>query len=126
MWPDKVCVREGWGVMKAAAKAVLAVTGVLLLCSFALGQEAAFKRKGASAAAQKRDSAQCWRLAQKARLTDEQATQNVVTGYLIGGIVGVLIASSDNEDANKNPRSTYRRQVHDACMAKRGYEKVEP
>jgi hypothetical protein len=111
--------------MKTTAKAVLAAAGTLLVCSYALGQEATFKKKGASAAVQKRDSAQCWRLAQKARLTDEQATQNVVTGYLVGGIIGVLVASSDNEDANKNPKSTFRRQVHDACMAKRGYEKAD-
>jgi hypothetical protein len=111
--------------MKTAVKAVLAAAGAVLLCGYALGQEATYKKRGASAAAKKRDSTQCWRLAQKSRLTDEQATQNVVTGYLIGGIVGVLIASSDNEDANKNPKSAYRRQVHDACMAKRGYQKVE-
>jgi hypothetical protein len=111
--------------MKTTAKAVLAAAGALLLCGYALGQEATFKKKGASAAVQKRDSAQCWRLAQKARLTDEQATQNVVTGYLVGGIIGVLVASSDNEEANKNPKSAFRRQVHDACMAKRGYEKAE-
>ena len=49
----------------------------------------------------------------------------MVTAYLIGGIVGVLIASSENEDANKNPKSTFRRQLHDACMAERGYRKAE-
>jgi hypothetical protein len=107
------------------AKVVFAGAGALLLCAHALGQEAAFTKKGASAATQKRDSAQCWRLAQKTRLTEEQATQNVVTGYLVGGIIGVLVASSSNEEANKHPKSAFRRQVHDDCMAKRGYQKAE-
>ena len=74
-------------------------------------------------AALKQDSAQCWRLARKARMTEAQANQNLATGYLIGGIVGVLVMASENEDANKNPKSTFRRQVHDACMEKRGYRK---
>ena len=65
------------------------------------------------------------RLAQKTKLTEEQATQNVVTGYLVGGIIGVVVASSDNEEANKHPKSAFRRQVHDDCMAKRGYQKAE-
>ena len=111
--------------MKTTAKAVLAGAGALLLCAHALGQDTTFTNKGASAATQKRDSAQCWRLAQKTKLTEEQATQNVVTGYLVGGIIGVLVASSDNEEANKHPKSAFRRQVHDDCMAKRGYQKAE-
>jgi len=56
---------------------------------------------------------------------EEQATQNVVTGYLIGGVIGVLIASSENEQANTDPKSTFRRQLHDECMVKRGYRKAE-
>ena len=111
--------------MKTMAKAVLAGAGALLLCAHALGQDATFTKKGASAAARKGDSAQCWRLAQKTKLTEEQATQNVVTGYLVGGIIGVLVASSDNEEANKHPKSAFRRQVHDDCMVKRGYQKAE-
>jgi hypothetical protein len=111
--------------MNTMAKALLASAGALLLCGYALGQEATFKKRGASAATEKRDSAQCWRLAQKTKLTEEQATQNVVTGYLVGGVIGVLVASSDNEEANKHPKSAFRRQVHDECMAKRGYEKAD-
>jgi hypothetical protein len=111
--------------MTTTAKLLLAATGVLLLATHASGQEAAFTKKGASQAAQKRDSAGCWRLAQNTRLSDEQATQNVLTAYLVGGIIGVLIVSSANEEANKDPKSAFRRQVHDACMAKRGYRKIE-
>ena len=112
--------------MRTTAKALLAVAGALL-CGHALGQdaEATFKKKGASVAAQKRDSAQCWRIAQKTKLTDDQATQNVVTGYLVGGVIGVLVAQSNNEEANKHPKSAFRRQVHEECMARRGYEKAE-
>ena len=113
--------------MNTTAKALLAAAGALLLCGHALGQDAdaTFKKKGASAAAQKRDAAQCWRIARRTKLTEEQATQNVVTGYLVGGVIGVLVAQSDNEDANKHPKSAFRRQFHDECMLKRGYEKVE-
>jgi len=111
--------------MNTTAKVVLAAAGALLLSGYALGQDARFTKKGSSAAAQKRDSAQCWKLAQKTKLTEEQAQQNVVTGYLIGGVIGVLIASSSNEEANKDPKSAFKRQVHDECMAKRGYKKAE-
>jgi hypothetical protein len=112
--------------MNTMAKAVLAgASALLLLCGYALGQEATFKKRGASAATGKRDSAQCWRLAQRSKLTEEQATQNVVTGYLVGGVIGVIVASSDNEEANKHPKSAFRRQIHDECMAKRGYERAD-
>jgi hypothetical protein len=111
--------------MNRTAKTFLAAAGALLLCGYALGQETTFTKKGASAAAQKHDSARCWRLARKTKLTEEQATQNVVAGYLVGGIIGVLIASSTNEEANKHPKSAFRRQLHDECMARRGYKKAE-
>ncbi len=112
--------------MNTMAKALLVAAGALL-CGQALGQdaEATFKKKGASIAAEKRNSTQCWRLARKTKLTDDQATQNVVTGYLIGGVIGVLVAQSENEEANKHPKSAFRRQVHAECMTKRGYEKAE-
>jgi hypothetical protein len=110
--------------MKTMAKAVAAAAGILL-CGYALAQEAAFKKRGASAAMQKRDSAQCWSLARKAKLTEEQATQNLVTGYLIGGVIGVLVASTENEQATKDPKSSFRRRLHDECMVRRGYQKVE-
>jgi hypothetical protein len=113
--------------MRITAKALLAAAGTLLLCGHTFGQDAdaTFKKKGASMAVQKRASAQCWRIARKTKLTEEQATQNVVTGYLIGGVIGVLVAQSENDEANKHPKSAFRRQVHDECMARRGYEKVE-
>jgi hypothetical protein len=110
--------------VNTVAKAALASVGILI-CGHAIAQEATFKKRGASVAVQKRDSGQCWRLARNSRLTEEQATQNVVTGYLIGGVIGVLIASSENEQANTDPKSTFRRQLHDECMVKRGYRKAE-
>ena len=111
--------------MNRTTKLALAAAAVLVLYGTASGEDAKFRKAGSSPVAQKRDSGQCWKLAQKTNLTDEQATQNVVAGYLIGGIVGVMIASSANEEARKDPKSLYRRQVHDDCMAKRGYRKVE-
>jgi len=99
--------------------------GTLLLLGSAWGEEAKYRKAGASVAVEKRDSAQCWKLAQKAKLTEEQAAQNVVAGYLIGGIIGVMVVSSSNEDANKNPKSQFRRQVHADCMAKRGYKQAD-
>ena len=110
----------------ATSAAVVALAGgTFLLLGSAWGEETKFRKSGASIAMEKRDSAQCWRLAQKAKLTEEQAAQNVVAGYLIGGIIGVMIVSSSNEDANKNPKSQFRRQVHADCMAKRGYKQAE-
>jgi hypothetical protein len=116
----------GGKIMNTTAKALLAAAGVLAVCGYALGQETegTFKKRGASSAVQKRDLAQCWKIAGKTKLTEEQATQNMVTGYLIGGVIGVLVAQSSNEEANKDPKSAFRRQVHDECMGKRGYEKV--
>ena len=111
--------------MQAMAKLAGSAAAVALLCGQAVGQDAEFTRKGTSRAVQSSDSARCWRTAQKARLTEEQATQDLVSAYLVGGIVGVLIVSSANEEANKNPKSAFRRQVHDDCMVKRGYHKAD-
>lgn len=111
--------------MTTTRKLVVAAVCAGLASAHAFGQETAFTKRGAAAAVQKRDSDRCWRLAQKRRLTDEEATQNLVAAYLVGGIVGVLIVSATNEEANKDPKSTYRRQAHDACMLKQGYRKVE-
>jgi hypothetical protein len=36
-----------------------------------------------------------------------------------------MIVANSNEDANKNPRSEFRRGVHDECMLKRGYRQVD-
>src|SRR5262245_16801423 len=71
-------------IMNTTAKVLLAAAGALAVCGYALGQdaEATFKKRGASIAAQKRDSGQCWKIAGKTKLTEEQATQNVITGYL--------------------------------------------
>jgi hypothetical protein len=111
--------------MRTTTKLLLAAAGAALVTVHAAGQDAQFARKHTSKATMKQDSAQCWRLAQKQKMSDEQASQNLAAGYLIGGIVGVLITASENEDANKNPKSSFRRQIHDACMEKRGYTKGE-
>jgi hypothetical protein len=103
----------------------LTAAAAALLSAHAFGQETQFARKRTSQAVMKQDSAQCWRQAQKARLSDDQATQNLVAGYLIGGVIGVLVTASENEDANKSPKSSFRRGLHDACMEKRGYGKAE-
>jgi hypothetical protein len=107
------------------AKLAGAAAAAALLCGQAVGQDTEFSRKGTPRAVQSLDSARCWRAAQKARLTEEQATQDLVGAYLVGGIVGVLIVSSANEEANKDPKSAFRRQVHDDCMVRRGYRKVD-
>jgi hypothetical protein len=101
------------------------VVGAVVTSGRAMGEETAFTRKGTTLATQHRDSARCWRAAQKARLTEEQATQNLVTAYVVGGVIGVLIASSSNDEANKDPKSAFRRQVHHACMVERGYTKAD-
>jgi S-methylmethionine-dependent homocysteine/selenocysteine methylase len=105
------------------AKLLLVAAGAALLSAHAVGQETQFTRKRTSQATLKQDSANCWRLARKAKQTE--ANQNLAAGYLVGGIVGVLVVASENEDANKNPKSTFRRQIHDACMQKRGYKAAE-
>jgi hypothetical protein len=111
--------------MRTSSKLLLAAAGAALLSAHAVGQDTQFTRKRTSQATLKQDSAQCWSLARKARMTQAQADQNLATGYLIGGIIGVLVTASENEDANKNPKSSFRRQIHDACMAKRGYKRAE-
>lgn len=111
--------------MKMISKLVLAAAGVALLSAHAIGQDTQFTRKRTSPAAMKQDSAACWSQARRARMTKAQAEQNLATGYLIGGVIGVLVTASENEDANKNPKSSFRRQIHDACMEKRGYKKAE-
>ncbi|HEX5959038.1 MAG TPA: hypothetical protein VFY92_10355 [Hyphomicrobiaceae bacterium] len=111
--------------MKATTRLLLAASSAVLLSASAAGEELEFRKRGTSAATQKRDSAQCWRAAQKVKLTEDQKTQNLVTAYLVGGIIGVAVVSSENDDANSNPKSTFRRQLHDTCMEKRGYRKPE-
>ena len=111
--------------MHRTVQLALAALAIAFVVGPAAGEDTKFRKAGSNAAAQKRDSAACWQVAQKTKMTDEQATQNLVTGYLIGGVVGVMIASNSNEDANKSPKSEFRRQVHDECMMKRGYRAVD-
>jgi hypothetical protein len=116
-------------MMKTRGSLSLVAAGALAAISVhavpAAAEETVFARRGTSAAATRQASAQCWRVAQRAKLTEDQANQNLVTGYLVGGVIGVLVVASQNDDANKNPRSAFRQEVHDACMTKRGYRKVE-
>jgi hypothetical protein len=111
--------------MHSTVKLAFAAAGLLALVGSALGEETKFRKARTPEAVQKRDSGQCWRVARKTRMTEDQATGNLVTGYLIGGVVGVMIAANHNDDANKSPKSEFRRQVHDECMMKRGYHQVD-
>ena len=49
----------------------------------------------------------------------------MMAGYFVGGLVGAMIASSANEEARKDTKNYARRKTHDACMAQRGYKKLE-
>jgi hypothetical protein len=60
----------------------------------------------------------CLKVARSARLAQEEARQKIVVGYLAGGLVGALIASSQNDDAYKEPK-VLGREVYDNCMGKR-------
>lgn len=111
--------------MNRTLKIAVLAAGLLALTGGALGEETKFRKTATSEAAQNRDSAQCWRAAQKTKQTDEQATGKLLAGYLIGGVVGVAVAANDNADANTNPKSNFRRGVHDECMVKRRYRIVE-
>jgi hypothetical protein len=61
-------------------------------------------------------AAYCWRIANKARMAQEEAKQNVVVGYLVGGLIGALITSSQHGEAYETDRW---RQAYDRCMARR-------
>jgi hypothetical protein len=62
--------------------------------------------------------AHCLEVAKRARLAQEEAKQKAVVGYLAGGLVGALIASSQNDDFYKEPKALWR-EVYDNCMGKR-------
>ena len=62
--------------------------------------------------------AHCLKVAKSARLAQEEARQKIVVGYLAGGLVGALIASSQNDDALKEPK-VLAGEVYDNCMGKR-------
>jgi hypothetical protein len=67
---------------------------------------------------EERRTVHCVKLARSARLAQEEAKQKVVVGYLAGGLIGALIASSQNDDAYKEPKVLWE-EVYDGCMGKR-------
>ena len=60
----------------------------------------------------------CRKLAGRARQAQESAKQKVVVGYLAGGLIGALIASSQNDAAYKDPKVLWQ-EVYDGCMGER-------
>jgi hypothetical protein len=105
----------------------LAGVAVLFLSGCASGpiEDTKFSRRGTSLTALQSDSNQCWKLAQKENISNEEATGNVIAGTLLFGMVGGAVAASSTQEALKDPKNYHRRKVHDECMAKRGYKKVE-
>jgi hypothetical protein len=61
----------------------------------------------------------CWRRAKREKLAHEDATQNVVIGYLAGGLIGATITSSKNEEAYQDQKGKFRRDAFDRCLAGR-------
>jgi hypothetical protein len=69
-------------------------------------------------AREERKEVHCLKLAKTARLAQEDAKNKVVVGYLAGGLVGALLASSQNDDAYRDPKVVWS-EVYDTCMSKR-------
>lgn len=67
---------------------------------------------------EERRTVRCVKLARSARLAQEEAKQKVLVGYLAGGLIGALIASSQNDDAYKEPKVLWE-EVYDSCIGKR-------
>jgi outer membrane lipoprotein SlyB len=94
---------------------VPAVGCALLLQGCASSESASFTKHSVSAAVAQRDAEQCWQDAQRRKVPEDKASENTTTAFVVGGLVGVAINRSANEDA-------YRGRVRDECMAKRGYK----
>lgn len=110
---------------RGIALPLLAAVAVVMLDGCGSAPDTEFKRRGTSLAVMKSDSDQCWKAAQKTNLSSDEETGNMVTGYVVGGLVGAMIASSATEEARKDPKNYARRKAHDECMTQRGYKKVE-
>jgi len=67
---------------------------------------------------EERRTVHCRKLAKSARLAQEEAKQKVIVGYLAGGLIGALIASSQDDDAYKDPKVLWE-EAYDSCMGKR-------
>jgi hypothetical protein len=59
--------------------------------------------------------AYCSGLADSARSAQEDAKRRVVVGYLAGGLIGALIASSQSDDAYKDVAVVWQ-EAYDSCM----------
>jgi hypothetical protein len=107
----------------------LSLVGIAVLflygCASDQVEDTKFSRRGSSLAALQSDSNQCWKLAQRENISSDEATANVVAGTVLFGLVGGAVAASSTQEALKDPKNYHRRKVHDECMAKRGYKKVE-
>jgi hypothetical protein len=68
---------------------------------------------------QEPDVIYCRRRARRAKVAQESATQNVVVGYLAGGLIGALITSSNNEEAYQDQKGDFRREAFERCLADR-------
>ena len=114
-------------MMKRAIGLPLAGIAVLFLygCASVQVEDTKFTRRSTSLAALQSDSRQCWKLAQKTNITPEEATSDVIAGTVLFGLVGATVAAASTQEALKDPKNYHRRKVHDDCMAKRGYKKVE-
>ena len=62
-----------------------------------------------------RKATDCRKLAERARVAQEEAKQRVVVGYLAGGLLGALITSSQNDEAYKQPNVVWD-EVYNNCM----------
>jgi hypothetical protein len=85
-------------------------------------QAASRPRSGGSAGLsrdmlQEHDVIYCWRRAKRAKSTQDAARQNVVVGYLAGGLIGALITSSKNEEAYEDHKGDARKKAFDRCVA---------
>jgi hypothetical protein len=114
-------------MMKRAIGLTLAGLTLLFLNGCASGpvDDTKFTRRGVSLAAMQSDSNHCWKLAQKSNISSDEATANVIAGTVLFGLVGATVAASSTQEAMKDPKNYHRRKVHDECMTRRGYKKVE-
>jgi uncharacterized protein YceK len=95
-------------------RVAFAVGCVLLLQGCA--SSATFSKPNTALSVAERDAEQCWQQAQRTSVPEEKASENLTGAFIVGGLVGVGINRSANEDA-------YRGHLRDQCMAKRGYAK---
>jgi len=73
------------------------------------------RERQASPERQERQAEDCRKLAGRARQAQEVAKQKVVIGYLAGGLLGALLASSQNDEAYKEPKLVWD-EVYNNCM----------